>query len=223
MAQPWPPLGEGRWGEELSNAHQWIFPYLQLGKALLQEEVSEEALVERGKSKIKIKSCWGTDGVSARKKCKHLAFYINTFFKNWFVKDWTPPPSRWALNPQRFCIHSLGYLVLASLSGWDVPWCPSSASQCSRGGAVHRATGAAGELHRTGQAHAAGEPHTALRRTSLVWLSSRRSQFICFLQQNLTLAAANLANPVIHHLNPGLGFKQGAQIQEGFPQRWCYN
>lgn len=65
----------------------------------------------------------------------------------------------------------------------------------------------------------AGEPHRALKRPSLVCQSSRRPQFICFPQQNLALVAVNLANPLIHHLNPGhWDSKQGAQPRKAFPQ-----
>lgn len=69
-----------------------------------------------------------------------------------------------------------------------------------------------------GRGQAAGEPHRALKRPSLVCQSSRRPQFICFPQQNLALVTVNLANPLIHHLNPGhWDSKQEAQTQEGFP------
>lgn len=66
--------------------------------------------------------------------------------------------------------------------------------------------------------HAGEEPHKALKRPSLVCQNSRRPHFICFPQQNVALVAVNLANPLIHHLNPGhWDSKQGVQTQEGFP------
>lgn len=57
----------------------------------------------------------------------------------------------------------------------------------------------------------------ALERPSPACQSPGGSQFICFPKHNIAPVAANLANPLIHHLNPGQWeSKQGAQAREGF-------